>query len=286
LSSLNQGENDVYSALKAGADACMYKDDLPSVEDLISNLHKIALGQTVFSSRIAQLMLADYLRGHSQRLSPSGKQVLEQLGQGKTQEEIDQDRGAPLGSASSTAADLLQGLQELNEPKPTELFCSYSHRDERLRERLETHLALLRRDGVVAAWHDRKIRAGAEWSGEIDSHLESAGIILLLISADFLASTYCYDVEMKRALERHKAGTARVIPVMLRPVEDAWKQSPFAHLQALPKDGKAVTRWADREEAWVSVTNGIRAAIKDLTVNVGKKPAPSRKRKPRVSASG
>ena len=102
---------------------------------------------------------------------------------------------------------------------PVEIFISYSHKDEALRERLGTHLSLLKRQGVIDAWHDRQIGAGDEWAGAIDAHLNSAAVILLLVSADFLASDYCYDLEMTRALERHDAGDARVIPVILRSVD-------------------------------------------------------------------
>ena len=128
------------------------------------------------------------------------------------------------------------------EPKPdVEVFYSYSHRDEELREELERHLSILKRQGVITAWHDRKIGAGTEWKGQIDTHLNTAHVILLLISSDFLASDYCYDIEMRRAMERHAAGDARVIPIILRPV--SWKGAPFEKLQALPKDAKPVTSW-------------------------------------------
>src|SRR4029450_9084620 len=103
--------------------------------------------------------------------------------------------------------------------RPIDVFYSYSHKDEVLRERLETHLKLLKRQGIVQDWHDRRISAGSEWEGQINQYLESAHIILLLISADFLASDYCYDKEMQRALARHEAGEARVIPIMLRSVD-------------------------------------------------------------------
>jgi hypothetical protein len=94
--------------------------------------------------------------------------------------------------------------------------------------------------GVIHDWHDRKITAGSEWKGQIDQHLNTAGVILLLVSADFVNSDYCYDIEMKRALERHDKGEARVIPVILRPV-GSWQDALFGKLQALPKDGKPVT---------------------------------------------
>ena len=143
-----------------------------------------------------------------------------------------------------------------------EVFYSYSHKDERLRDKLQTHLSLLKRQGFIAEWHDRRIAASDEWAGQIDEHLSTAKIILLLISPDFLASDYCYDLEMTRALERHDAGEARVIPIILRSVD--WREAPFAKLQALPKDGKPVTEWPNRDAAFTNVAAGIRAVVEAL----------------------
>src|SRR5579864_9832732 len=95
-----------------------------------------------------------------------------------------------------------------NKVAPLSIFISYAHEDELLRQQLEAHLSLLRRQGLIADWHDRQILAGDEWTRDIDQHLETASIILLLISPDFLASDYCYDTEMKRMLERHQRGQA------------------------------------------------------------------------------
>ncbi|HTN84269.1 MAG TPA: toll/interleukin-1 receptor domain-containing protein [Sorangium sp.] len=146
--------------------------------------------------------------------------------------------------------------------KPLRLFFSYSHGDEALRDELETHLALLKREGLLQSWHDRRIGAGDEWAGQIDRNLDEAEVILLLVSADFLASDYCFDKEMKRALARHDAGQAHVIPVVLRKAD--WRSAPFARLLALPKDGRPVTLWQDRDEAWTDVALGIRRAIETL----------------------
>jgi hypothetical protein len=142
---------------------------------------------------------------------------------------------------------------------PFSLFYSYSSKDGKLRDQLETHLSLLRRQGVLSVWHDRRVEAGTEWERQIDQHLEAAAIVLLLVSADFITSEYCYDLEMTRALERHEAGTARVIPVILRPCD--WKTAPFGKLQALPRDGKPVTTWANRDEAFADVARGLREAL-------------------------
>lgn len=139
------------------------------------------------------------------------------------------------------------------------LFFSYSHKDEALRDRLEVHLSALKREGAIATWHDRRIAAGDELAQRIDEQLEQADIILLLVSPDFIASDYCHDVEMQRALVRHQEGTARVIPVILRPCD--WQHTPFGHLLAAPTDGKPITRWADEDEAFLNVVRQIREAL-------------------------
>ena len=146
------------------------------------------------------------------------------------------------------------------QPEPAiEVFYSYSHRDRELRDELERHLSILKRSGFIRVWHDREIDAGTEWAGQIHEHLNRADVILLLISADFLASDYCYDVEMRRAIERHDAGEAIVIPIILRSVD--WSDAPFARLQCLPADARPVTSWGNRDEAFRNVAEGIRRAI-------------------------
>jgi tetratricopeptide (TPR) repeat protein len=146
---------------------------------------------------------------------------------------------------------------------PVEVFYSYAHKDEVLRDELETHLSLLHRQGLITVWHDRHILPGTDWSQAIDEHLEHASVILLLISADFLASDYCYGLEMQRALQRHQANEARVIPILLRPVD--WKGAPFLHLQALPTGAKPITTWSNQDAAFTDVAAGIRRVIEDLS---------------------
>lgn len=146
--------------------------------------------------------------------------------------------------------------------EPLKLFYSYSQKDEALRNELETHLAMLKNDGVILGWHDRQIMAGQEWDGKLDEHLKRADIILLLASPDFLASKYCFDIEVTRAMERHEAGEARVVPIILRPCE--WERAPFSKLQSLPIGTVPITRWADRDEAFLNVTQGIRRVVEDF----------------------
>ena len=143
------------------------------------------------------------------------------------------------------------------------VFFSYAHEDEGLRDDLAKQLKLLERQGVISAWHDRQIVAGSEWGSAIDTHLDSAQVILLLISPDFLNSDYCWDIEVKRAMERHEAGEARVIPVILRPV-DYWQEASFGKLQALPTNAKPVTKWENQDEAFADVGRGIREAVETL----------------------
>jgi tetratricopeptide (TPR) repeat protein len=151
------------------------------------------------------------------------------------------------------------------EPQPSspiEVFYSYAHEDEKLRDELEKHLANLRRQGVITAWYDRDISAGSEWDEEIKKRLDDASVILLLISPDFMHSEYCHNVEVKRAMERHDAGEACVIPVFLRPAN--WKGALFGKLQALPTDARAVTSWSNQDEAFVIVSEGIQRAVETL----------------------
>ena len=139
------------------------------------------------------------------------------------------------------------------------VFFSYSHVDESLRDQLEVHLAMLKNQGLIEAWHDRRIKAGDEFGNSISAQLEQADVILLLVSPEFLASKYCYEIEMARAMERHDAGDARVIPVILRHCD--WHAAPFGKLLAAPRDGKPVKSWPDIDEAFFDVVKMIRAAL-------------------------
>lgn len=143
-----------------------------------------------------------------------------------------------------------------------EVFFSYSHRDEALRDELAKHLSILKRQGIINGWHDRQITAGSEWAGQIDDHLNAAQVILLLISPDFIASDYCYDIELTQAMQRHEAREACVVPVILRPVD--WQGAPFGKLQALPKNAKPITSWENTDEAFMDVAKGIRRAIEAI----------------------
>lgn len=144
---------------------------------------------------------------------------------------------------------------------PVEIFysCSDSPTDAPLLEQLEHHLKALQREGLIATWHKRQIVAGSVRQVELDRHLNTAALILLLVSSDFLASDYCYGTEMRRALQRHAAKEAQVIPILLRSC--VWQSAPFADLEMLPTGAKSITLWRDRDAAWTDVVMRIRQAL-------------------------
>jgi hypothetical protein len=149
------------------------------------------------------------------------------------------------------------------------VFCSYSHKDERYRKQFEAHVAQLVRDKLIHVWQDRRIVAGGDWAGEIDEELNSADIVALFVSADFLKSDYCYEKEMKVALERDAKGEARVVPIIVRPCD--WQNALFNRLQALPTDAKPITKWKNRDEAWTVVANCLRLTVQAVIEKVQKK---------------
>ena len=142
------------------------------------------------------------------------------------------------------------------------VFISYSHKDEELRQKLETHLAGLRHQGVISTWHDRRIVPGQDIHGRISAQIDAADIILLLISSDFLESDYCYNIEMRRALEKHEGGTARIIPVILRPCD--WQAAPFGNLNAVPTDGRPITKHGTLDDAFLYVARAVRQVAESI----------------------
>lgn len=167
----------------------------------------------------------------------------------------------------SQIAPLLQPAKEQLAPmtqtkSPVKVFISYSHRNEALKEDLESHLASLRRAGKIQLWQDRAIDAGSEWNEQIRTKLDAADIILLLITAQFINSDFCFSKEMTRAMLRHEQGTASVIPIIMAPC--VWSEAPFAKLQVLPRDGKPVTdtaAWSTPDLAYVNVVEGIARVV-------------------------
>jgi hypothetical protein len=139
--------------------------------------------------------------------------------------------------------------------KSIEIFISYAPEDEELRKKLVSHLSSLNRQGLANVWHDHKIAPGFQKQAEIDLHLNAAQIILLLVSADFIESDYCYSTEMQQALKRHDRQEACVIPIILRPVY--WQGTPIDHLLMLPRDAHPVTTYSDQDQAMLEIVMGV-----------------------------
>ena len=139
------------------------------------------------------------------------------------------------------------------------IFISYAHEDEALKKELDKSLIMLKRSGKINVWNDRQIIAGQEWDASIKSELDNAHIILLLVSVDFNNSEYIWGKELATAMVRHEAGSARVIPVILRKCE--WNEMPYAKLQALPTGAKPVTEFDDRDDAFTDIASGIRTVV-------------------------
>lgn len=166
---------------------------------------------------------------------------------------IGRGKGGSVGLASATGSKALT------------IFISYSHADESLKNDLIKHLTPLKRLNLIEAWHDRKLKAGDDIDHEISESLEKSDIALFLISVDFINSPYCYDVELEKALELQAKGQLTVIPVILRTC--LWQHTPLAKLLALPKDGKAVTAWSDKDAAMVDVAEGLRLKALEILEN-------------------
>lgn len=176
-------------------------------------------------------------------------------------------RGVPAPALPTPTATPTPGQSGTNgelatKKPPVEVFISYSHKDKLLRDQLAIQLSNLRRQEVIRDWFDGDIVPGTEWRKQIQQHLGSAQVILLLISADFMASEFCYSREMTQAIQRHNDGKACVLPILLRPTD--YEGAPFANLLMLPTDAKPVTRWSNQDDAFEDIVKGIRRAINEL----------------------
>ena len=162
--------------------------------------------------------------------------------------------------------------------KPVQIFIAYSRKDSNLLDELRVHFVPLERGGKVKIWYDGKIEPGAVWEDAIKQHLHGSDIILLLVSADAIASDYFYDKEVADALKRHEKGEARVVPLILRPC--AWRATPLAELQALPQNGKPVTTWSDRDEAYTDAVEQILGFLEVIEKKKRAAEAPGPKKDP------
>jgi len=162
------------------------------------------------------------------------------------------------------AKKITKACAKKEKDRPVSAFISYSHADIKIKNDLLKHFSPLRRLGLISDWHDGEIKPGDEWQKSIAGHLNSSQIILLLISSDFIASEFCYNKELNKAMERHSAKEAVVIPVIVRAC--MWHDLAFGKLQALPDEGRAITTWVDLDDALTKVAMGVQAAAQMLQV--------------------
>jgi hypothetical protein len=148
------------------------------------------------------------------------------------------------------------------------VFFAYSHKDETERNELEKHLTVLKREGLIETWYDRRILAGTDLDNEIDQNFTESNLILLLVSPDFLASDYCYSKEMQKAFKMRKNGIAWVIPIILDHCD--WKNTPLRDLLVCPKDGKPVSDYPNPNKAFNEITEEIRRVIFEISGNKNK----------------
>lgn len=148
-----------------------------------------------------------------------------------------------------------------------EIFCSYAQADLPFLLELKRHLAVLEREQQVTLWADTDLLAGTERASEVQRHLNTAPITLLLVSPDFLASDDCYHVEMQRALERQRNGETRVVPLLLRPVD--WPVEALGTLRVLPTNARPVTLWENRDEAFRTIVLELRRVVEAYRAQAG-----------------
>lgn len=146
--------------------------------------------------------------------------------------------------------------------KTRKLFYSYCHKDESHRDDMERALAMLRREGLLSGWHDRKIIPGQSISKAITRQIEEADLVVFLVSHDFLASDACIQ-EWELANTLANGSDKRLVPVILR--ECRWENcSNMSDKLALPSDGKPLAKWETPDSYWAAVYDGVKAVLEDI----------------------
>ncbi|MFM9947966.1 MAG: TIR domain-containing protein [Saprospiraceae bacterium] len=261
---------DAFTALRS---ALPQENDLVTLEFQWNTLRREEMmgiigfsDKTVRSNQIISALLAftDMVEDDGQPATPTGTSTTGNSAQvtGSGNIIIQGTQGSPIHinvpqshTQSESPATTTTPTPAPNTAGAKKLFFSYSKYDREYLEQLFRHLSVLRRKGKIAAWDDHQILPGEEWDGVIKTQLVEADIILLLISSDFLATDYIWDVEIKTAMERHDQKSATVIPIVLRPC--SWEDTPFGKLNGLPSKAKPVSSYGDRDQAWLEVVQGI-----------------------------
>jgi hypothetical protein len=145
-------------------------------------------------------------------------------------------------------------------------FISYSHADEKIREKLHTHLAILRREGEIEAWQDQEILAGANLNRTISLALSSSQLFIAIVSPDYLNSNYCYEKEFQQAQELQTAGKMIIVPIIAEHCD--WLNSPFREMKAVPKDGKPISDWTNDNAAYLNIISELRRVLNTIKMPI------------------
>ena len=171
---------------------------------------------------------------------------------------------------------------------PVRVFISYSHKDAAFRHKLEVHLAVLQRDGIIETFFDGDINPGQGLDASIKRELRNADVFVALASPEYLHSNYCFVKEYQYALRRAGRKTMHVVAAVIRPC--GWKHTRMGHYKALPADGKEVTTWGNRDSAFEDIVNGVRRVVKLAEASQRERlPPPARARaapKPAAAKAG
>lgn len=151
-----------------------------------------------------------------------------------------------------------QGGPQPHDATPLKLFLSYAKADAELKERLDNHLTALKRGNLIDVWSDEQVLAGHDWGEAAKTNIQEADIVLLLVSASFIASEHIWKSEVEKAMSRRSEGVI-IVPVALKPVD--WGGLPFAGLQGLPRSQKPVTTYNDLDLGLLEVARGVREVV-------------------------
>jgi hypothetical protein len=138
-------------------------------------------------------------------------------------------------------------------------FISYCHADQQLVIQFKKSISMLEREMNIEFWYDRAMAPGDEWEKMIHNELNHADLVILVVTNDFLSSQPCYEIEMKRALERQAKGATVVVPIIFRACR--WQGAPFAAFEVLPTGSLAIESWHNKDEAFASVAADLEALI-------------------------
>lgn len=161
------------------------------------------------------------------------------------------------------AARKAAGSRQPGVMQPLKVFCSYAHEDRALWREFQAHLAPLARAGRIELWSDELLEVGRRWEVQIFSQLDSADIVILLVSSYFMGSEFCYSKELKRALERDQEGTVRLVPIRVRPV--SLLETVFADIQILPPGARPITSYRDPHQGWTEVAEQFYQIVESVT---------------------